>query len=112
MGHRQAAQHHRTEHWTLGESLLITSVLWQQTSPVHLILLPVFHQHLFLRFSPAFVSFQNIDTDEKGHVIVDEFQNTSRAGIYAVGDVCGKALLTPGMKLPLDNLKPGYTQPF
>ncbi|KAM9330537.1 glutathione reductase, mitochondrial [Gastrophryne carolinensis] len=33
--------------------------------------------------------------DEKGHVIVDEFQNTSRKGVYAVGDVCGRALLTP-----------------
>uniref|UniRef100_A0A8C4EBY2 Glutathione reductase, mitochondrial n=1 Tax=Dicentrarchus labrax TaxID=13489 RepID=A0A8C4EBY2_DICLA len=37
----------------------------------------------------------SVDTDERGHIIVDEFQNTSRAGIYAVGDVCGKALLTP-----------------
>ncbi|XP_004855473.1 glutathione reductase, mitochondrial [Heterocephalus glaber] len=36
-----------------------------------------------------------IQTDEKGHIIVDEFQNTSVKGIYAVGDVCGKALLTP-----------------
>lgn len=31
----------------------------------------------------------------KGHVVVDEFQNTSVAGIYAVGDVTGRALLTP-----------------
>ncbi|XP_044767868.1 glutathione reductase, mitochondrial isoform X2 [Neomonachus schauinslandi] len=36
-----------------------------------------------------------IQTDDKGHIIVDEFQNTSIKGIYAVGDVCGKALLTP-----------------
>uniref|UniRef100_A0A7N8Y5L1 Glutathione reductase, mitochondrial n=1 Tax=Mastacembelus armatus TaxID=205130 RepID=A0A7N8Y5L1_9TELE len=36
-----------------------------------------------------------VDTDESGHIIVDEFQNTSRPGIYAVGDVCGRALLTP-----------------
>uniref|UniRef100_A0A8C0SRY7 Glutathione reductase, mitochondrial n=2 Tax=Canis lupus familiaris TaxID=9615 RepID=A0A8C0SRY7_CANLF len=36
-----------------------------------------------------------IQTDDKGHIIVDEFQNTSVKGIYAVGDVCGKALLTP-----------------
>ncbi|XP_030002031.1 glutathione reductase, mitochondrial isoform X2 [Sphaeramia orbicularis] len=36
-----------------------------------------------------------VDTDERGHIVVDEFQNTSRSGIYAVGDVCGKALLTP-----------------
>lgn len=47
--------------------------------------------------------FQNVDTDEKGHIVVDEFQNTSQAGIYAVGDVCGRALLTPGMEFPLHN---------
>uniref|UniRef100_A0A8C3V2T7 Glutathione reductase n=1 Tax=Catharus ustulatus TaxID=91951 RepID=A0A8C3V2T7_CATUS len=33
--------------------------------------------------------------DPKGHVVVDEYQNTTRKGIYALGDVCGKALLTP-----------------
>ncbi|XP_031999548.1 glutathione reductase, mitochondrial isoform X2 [Hylobates moloch] len=38
---------------------------------------------------------QGIQTDDKGHIIVDEFQNTNVKGIYAVGDVCGKALLTP-----------------
>ncbi|XP_061690525.1 glutathione reductase, mitochondrial isoform X2 [Syngnathoides biaculeatus] len=36
-----------------------------------------------------------IDTDKQGHIIVDEYQNTTRPGIYAVGDVCGRALLTP-----------------
>ncbi|XP_057608903.1 glutathione reductase, mitochondrial [Chionomys nivalis] len=36
-----------------------------------------------------------VQTDDKGHIIVDEFQNTSVKGIYAVGDVCGRALLTP-----------------
>nr|XP_057932626.1 glutathione reductase, mitochondrial isoform X2 [Doryrhamphus excisus]XP_057932627.1 glutathione reductase, mitochondrial isoform X2 [Doryrhamphus excisus] len=36
-----------------------------------------------------------VDTDDRGHIVVDEYQNTSRPGIYAVGDVCGKALLTP-----------------
>ncbi|KAM6953241.1 LOW QUALITY PROTEIN: glutathione reductase, mitochondrial [Aplochiton taeniatus] len=36
-----------------------------------------------------------VDTDEKGNIVADEFQNTTRKGIYAVGDVCGKALLTP-----------------
>lgn len=36
-----------------------------------------------------------IQTDEKGHILVDEFQNTNVKGVYAVGDVCGKALLTP-----------------
>lgn len=53
-----------------------------------------------LAFTDVSVSFQNIETDEKGHIKVDEFQNTSRAGIYALGDVCGRALLTPGMKPP------------
>uniref|UniRef100_A0A2K6SPM9 Glutathione reductase, mitochondrial n=1 Tax=Saimiri boliviensis boliviensis TaxID=39432 RepID=A0A2K6SPM9_SAIBB len=38
---------------------------------------------------------KGIQTDDKGHIIVDEFQNTNIKGIYAVGDVCGKALLTP-----------------
>jgi glutathione reductase (NADPH) len=33
---------------------------------------------------------------ENGNIKVDEFQNTSVKGIYALGDVCGKALLTPG----------------
>ncbi|XP_017263497.1 glutathione reductase, mitochondrial isoform X2 [Kryptolebias marmoratus] len=36
-----------------------------------------------------------VDVDERGHIIVDEFQNTTRSGIYGLGDVCGKALLTP-----------------
>uniref|UniRef100_A0A8C5HE04 Glutathione reductase, mitochondrial n=1 Tax=Gouania willdenowi TaxID=441366 RepID=A0A8C5HE04_GOUWI len=36
-----------------------------------------------------------VTMDERGHIVVDEFQNTTRPGIYAVGDVCGKALLTP-----------------
>nr|XP_036853597.1 glutathione reductase, mitochondrial [Manis javanica] len=36
-----------------------------------------------------------IQTDDKGHILVDEFQNTNVKGIYAVGDVCGRALLTP-----------------
>ncbi|CAM4615175.1 unnamed protein product [Leuciscus chuanchicus] len=36
-----------------------------------------------------------VKLDERGHIVVDEFQNTTRPGIYAVGDVCGKALLTP-----------------
>ncbi|CRG89473.1 putative transporter C1683,12 [Talaromyces islandicus] len=30
-----------------------------------------------------------------GHIIVDEFQNTSTEGIYALGDVTGQAELTP-----------------
>ncbi|XP_066506209.1 glutathione reductase, mitochondrial isoform X6 [Hoplias malabaricus] len=41
------------------------------------------------------LSQMGVELDSKGHIIVDEFQNTTRQGIYAVGDVCGKALLTP-----------------
>uniref|UniRef100_A0A8B9ZXA2 glutathione-disulfide reductase n=1 Tax=Anas zonorhyncha TaxID=75864 RepID=A0A8B9ZXA2_9AVES len=36
-----------------------------------------------------------VEVDARGHVVVDKFQNTSRKGVYAVGDVCGRALLTP-----------------
>eukprot|EP00053_Salpingoeca_punica_P016241 m.152189 g.152189 ORF g.152189 m.152189 type:complete len:461 (+) comp16915_c0_seq2:1301-2683(+) len=36
-----------------------------------------------------------VKTNEKGYIVVDEFQNTSAPNIYAVGDVCGKAELTP-----------------
>ena len=33
--------------------------------------------------------------DSLGYIVVDEYQNASVAGIYAVGDVAGKAELTP-----------------
>jgi glutathione reductase (NADPH) len=32
---------------------------------------------------------------QSGHVVVDDFQNTAEAGIYAIGDVTGQAELTP-----------------
>ena len=32
---------------------------------------------------------------ESGHIIVDDFQNTNVPNVYALGDVCGKAELTP-----------------
>ncbi|XP_021249992.1 glutathione reductase, mitochondrial isoform X2 [Numida meleagris] len=48
----------------------------------------------------------DVKVDAQNHVVVDEFQNTTRKGIYAIGDVCGRALLTPvaiaaGRKLAL-----------
>ncbi|XP_043915554.1 glutathione reductase, mitochondrial [Protopterus annectens] len=36
-----------------------------------------------------------VNLDKKGHIVVDEFQNTNKKGTYAIGDVCGVALLTP-----------------
>ncbi|KAF9228700.1 hypothetical protein BS17DRAFT_772377 [Gyrodon lividus] len=36
-----------------------------------------------------------VKLDKKGDVIVDEYQNSSVDNIYAIGDVQGKALLTP-----------------
>ncbi|KAI6129061.1 hypothetical protein EV401DRAFT_2194448 [Pisolithus croceorrhizus] len=36
-----------------------------------------------------------VETDRKGDIVVDDYQNTSTEGIYAIGDVQGKALLTP-----------------
>lgn len=41
---------------------------------------------------------QGIQMDKAGHIIVDEYQNTNAKNIYALGDVCGKALLTPGKR--------------
>ena len=40
-----------------------------------------------------------IKTNEKGYIAVDEFQNTTADGIYALGDVTGQLELTPGKKL-------------
>lgn len=36
-----------------------------------------------------------VEVDKRHNIVVDEFQNTNVPGIYALGDVCGKALLTP-----------------
>lgn len=33
--------------------------------------------------------------DKCGHILVDKYQNTTAAGVYAVGDVTGQAELTP-----------------
>eukprot|EP00012_Vannella_robusta_P006445 CAMPEP_0206193426 /NCGR_PEP_ID=MMETSP0166-20121206/6552_1 /ASSEMBLY_ACC=CAM_ASM_000260 /TAXON_ID=95228 /ORGANISM="Vannella robusta, Strain DIVA3 518/3/11/1/6" /LENGTH=449 /DNA_ID=CAMNT_0053610121 /DNA_START=811 /DNA_END=2160 /DNA_ORIENTATION=- len=37
----------------------------------------------------------NVELTDRGFIKVDEYQNTSQENIYALGDVCGKALLTP-----------------
>ncbi|EEH15981.2 glutathione-disulfide reductase [Paracoccidioides brasiliensis Pb03] len=36
-----------------------------------------------------------VQLKHSGHIVVDEFQNTSVGGIYALGDVTGQAELTP-----------------
>ena len=36
-----------------------------------------------------------VELDDRGHVVVDRFQNTTCEGLYAVGDVTGKVPLTP-----------------
>ena len=36
-----------------------------------------------------------VRTDESGHALTDEWQNTTAAGVYAVGDVTGREALTP-----------------
>lgn len=36
-----------------------------------------------------------IESDARGFVITDDFQNTNVAGVYALGDVTGRAALTP-----------------
>lgn len=37
----------------------------------------------------------DVKTDEQGYIEVDQFQNTTQSGIYAVGDITGKVELTP-----------------
>jgi glutathione reductase (NADPH) len=37
----------------------------------------------------------NIELDKRGYIVTDEYQNTSQANIYAVGDNTGRAQLTP-----------------
>ncbi|MEO7033922.1 MAG: glutathione-disulfide reductase [Polyangiaceae bacterium] len=37
----------------------------------------------------------SVRSDASGHVVVDEWQNTTAPGVYAVGDVTGHATLTP-----------------
>ena len=37
----------------------------------------------------------NIQLNDSGYIQVDQFQNTSQSGLYAVGDIIGKAELTP-----------------
>jgi glutathione reductase (NADPH) len=36
-----------------------------------------------------------VETDEQGYIPTDEFQHTNVEGVYAVGDVTGRAALTP-----------------
>ena len=49
----------------------------------------------YLRIECRLIGCQGVEL-ENGHIKVDEFQNTTASGIYALGDVAGKALLTPG----------------
>jgi glutathione reductase (NADPH) len=44
---------------------------------------------------PLSLENANINTDKKGYIPVDEYQNTASKGIYALGDVCGNVELTP-----------------
>ena len=37
----------------------------------------------------------SVKTDKNGYIVVDDYQNTSAAGVFAIGDVCGKVELTP-----------------
>lgn len=37
----------------------------------------------------------NVEVDSSGFTKVDEFQNTSTPNVYALGDVCGREMLTP-----------------
>lgn len=45
--------------------------------------------------APLNLKAAGVDTDECGYISTDFFQNTNVPGIYAVGDVTGRAQLTP-----------------
>ncbi len=45
--------------------------------------------------APLALDQAGVRTSPEGHIITDEFQNASAPGIYAVGDVTGRAPLTP-----------------
>ena len=45
--------------------------------------------------SPLRLGAAGVRTDDSGFIVTDEFQNTNVPGIYAIGDVTGRAALTP-----------------
>ena len=51
--------------------------------------------HLYLYISIIF--YAGVSLDRKGFINVDAFQNTNVQNMYALGDVAGKKLLTPGI---------------
>ena len=42
------------------------------------------------------IDVTGVQLDRRGFIEVDEYQNSSVKGVYALGDVAGKKLLTPG----------------
>lgn len=49
--------------------------------------------------------FKGVGTEKSGFISVDPYQTTSVSNIYAIGDVAGKKLLTPGLLIYVLNLK-------
>ena len=45
--------------------------------------------------APLALAAAGVRTGPAGHIEVDDYQNTSTEGVYALGDVCGKVELTP-----------------
>ena len=45
--------------------------------------------------APLALAAAGVKTGPAGHIEVDDYQNTSTEGVYALGDVCGKVELTP-----------------
>lgn len=44
---------------------------------------------------PLNLPASKVTQTKKGHIITDEYSNTSTDGVYALGDVCGQVELTP-----------------
>ena len=48
------------------------------------------------------IDVTGVQLDRRGFIEVDEYQNSSVKGVYALGDVAGKKLLTPGEVVEFD----------
>ena len=48
-----------------------------------------------LNLPSANVALTSSSGSSTGYIQVDDYQNTSQSGVYALGDVCGKIELTP-----------------
>jgi len=74
------------------EGLVATSTNGVKLGPVEVVLWAVGRNPATMELG---CKEAGVELDSKGNVVVDAFQNTNVPNVYALGDVAGKALLTP-----------------